>query len=98
MGGPPGPKSKGGIPPGAPGRPGLGKPKPGGKPGGSPGAGGKAACGGGGPIDEVVVVAPLGVLDTEVAAGDVEVGDTGECCCCCCCWSYKAFKLAKWSK
>ena len=87
MGGPPGPKSRGGIPPGAPGKPGLGKAKPGGKPGGSPGVGGNAAWGGGGPIDEVVVVAPEGVLEgiPDVAAGEVEVGDTGECCCCCAC-------------
>lgn len=97
----------GGIPPGAPGKPGLGKPRPGGRPGGKPGPGGKAAWGGGGPILEVVVVAPLtAALDTAEAAGEVEVGDTGECGgwppeaaeAACCCWSYRAFKLAKWSK
>lgn len=71
----------GGNPPGAPGNPGRGKASPGGNPWGKPGGGGpecKAAWGGGGPMLEVVVVAPQALVIAEEAAGEVEVGDTGE--------------------
>ena len=70
----------GGNPPGAPGIPGLGKASPGGSPWGKPGGGPecKAAWGGGGPMLEVVVVAPQALVMADEAAGEVEVGDTGE--------------------